>query len=76
MIVGPSLPAAVHYLQQSGVVRTWNATLGQSAHGYTYYFTVLVRGSHFAHMMKVCETRGGRVIGATNMSAGEPDCER
>jgi hypothetical protein len=76
VIVAPSLPAAVHYLQQSGVVHTWNTTLGRTPHGYAYYFTVVVRGSHFAHLMKVCETRGGRVTGATNMSAGEPDCAR
>jgi len=71
----PSLPAALHYLQRSGVVRVWNANLGASAHGYAYYFTVLERGGHYAHMVKVCESRRGRVTGSTNLSAGEPDCE-
>jgi hypothetical protein len=76
VIAAPSLPAAVHYLEQSGAVRTWNASLGRTPHGYAYYFTVFVRGEHVAHLMKVCETRHGRVTGATNMSAGEPDCAR
>ena len=76
MIAAPSLPAATHYLEQSGVVRKWNTHLHQSAHGYAFYFTVLMRGGRHANQIKVCETKRGRVIGATNLSAGEPDCER
>jgi hypothetical protein len=72
----PSLPAALHYLERSGVVRVWNTNLGRSRHGYAYYFTVLQRGGHYAHQVKVCESKLGRVTGVTNMSAGEPDCER
>ena len=76
VIAAPSLPAATHYLEQSGVVRRWNTHLHQSAHGYAFYFTVLTRGGRHANQIKVCETKRGRVIGATNLSAGEPDCER
>jgi hypothetical protein len=76
VIAQPSLPAALHYLQQSGVVHTWNGSLGRTPHGYAFYFTVILRGSRFAHQVKVCETRQGRVTGSTNMSAGEPDCQR
>ncbi len=75
MIATPSLPAAHHYLQRSGVVRAWNAHLATSRHGYAYYFTVFMPGGRFAHLMKVCEDRHGRVTGATNLSAGEPDCD-
>jgi hypothetical protein len=74
MVAAPSLPAALHYLHQSGAVRVWNGSVAEGSHGYSYYFTVLTRGGHYAHLMKVCETRRGRVTGATNLSAGEPDC--
>jgi hypothetical protein len=76
VVAAPSLPAAVHYLQQSGVVRRWNGQFRQSPHGYAFYFTVLMRGGRHATLVKVCETRRGRVVGSTNLSAGEPDCER
>lgn len=76
MIAQPSLPAAIHYLERSGAVREWNVIVRPGRHGYAFYVTVLVRGGRAAHQMKVCETRGGRVTGATNLSAGEPDCER
>ena len=75
MIATPSLPAAHHYLHRSGVVREWNAHLARSRHGYAYYFTVIMPGGRFAHLMKVCEDAHGRVTGATNLSAGEPDCD-
>lgn len=76
MVDAPSLPAALHYLEQSGVVREWSGGMKRSSHGYSFYFTVIVHGRHFANLMKVCESRHGRVTGATNMSAGEPDCEQ
>jgi hypothetical protein len=76
VIATPSLPAAVHYLEQSGVVRHWNGTLGHTAHGYAFYFTVLMPAGRSAQLMKVCENRRGRVTGSTNLSAGEPDCGR
>ena len=41
MVAAPSLPAAVHYLQQGGVVRRWNGQFHPSPHGYAFYFTVL-----------------------------------
>jgi hypothetical protein len=76
VVAAPSLPAAVHYLQQSGVVHRWHGQFHQSPHGYAFYFTVLMRGGRHATLVKVCETKRGRVVGSTNLSAGEPDCER
>ena len=76
MLATPSLPAALHYLERSGIVRHWSTHVSRSDHGYAYYFTVIGPGGRFAHLLKVCEDRRGRVTGATNLSAGEPDCER
>jgi hypothetical protein len=75
MIDAPSLPAALHYLHRIGVVRHWNTQVRRSTDGYAVYFTVLIPGGHSAQILKVCESRRGRVTGASNVSNGEPDCE-
>jgi hypothetical protein len=74
VIAASSLPAALHYLRGEGMVHVWNADLDRSRHGYVFYFTVLMAGGRFAEQIKVCENAHGRVTGATDLSAGEPDC--
>jgi hypothetical protein len=39
-----------------------------------FYFTVLMAGGRFVEQIKVCENVHGRVTGAADISAGEPDC--
>jgi hypothetical protein len=56
------------------MVRVWNADLDPSRHGYVFYFTVLMAGGRFAEQIKVCENAHGSVTGASDLSAGEPDC--
>jgi hypothetical protein len=75
VIAAPSVPAALHYLHRIGVVRTWNVHVKRGDYGYAVYFTVLIPGGHSAQLLKVCESRRGRVTGASNISNGEPDCE-
>jgi hypothetical protein len=37
-------------------------------------FRVLMAGGRFAEQIKVCENGYGRVTGAADIAAGEPDC--
>lgn len=81
MTAHPNVPAAVAYLNQGaaaggyGVAHMQRNAVACDRHGCRLYFTVLLYDTPAASLVKVCENSAGRVVGASNISRGDPSCK-